>query len=343
MSAETPSPKNVHLWQANYKSAKTLETIIRVLCGFFAVISIATTAGIIGTLVFETIEFFQEVPLWQFLTDTRWTPLFASKQFGIFVLMSATLLTSTIAISVAVPLGLRSAIFLSEYASTTMRKTLKPLLEVLAGIPSVVFGYFALLTVTPFLQEIFDFVRTPIPIPAWLDFLPFTQYYEPDFFLELPFPYLEGFNALSAGLVLGISITPLVASLSEDAIYSVPQGLRDGAYALGATKRETILAVVIPAALSGIVASNIMTISNAVGKTKKVTNSAGQNPNLGINPYVPVMTMTAYIVQVSLGDTAVGTLPYKTIFAVGMTLFLMTLTLNIFSFWFVRRFRERYE
>ena len=343
MSAETPSSKNVHLWQANYESAKTLETIIRVLCGFFAVISIATTAGIIGTLIFETIEFFQEVPLWQFLTDTRWTPLFASKQFGIFVLMSATLLTSTIAILVAVPLGLLSAIFLSEYASTTMRKPLKPLLEVLAGIPSVVFGYFALLTVTPFLQEIFDFVRTPIPIPAWLDFLPFTQYYEPDFFLELPFPYLEGFNALSAGLVLGISITPLVASLSEDAIYSVPQGLRDGAYALGATKRETILAVVIPAALSGIVASIILAISRAVGETMIVTLAAGQNPNLGFNPFVPVMTMTAYIVQVSLGDTAVGTLPYKTIFAVGMTLFLMTLTLNIFSFWFVRRFRERYE
>lgn len=343
MTAEIPARRAPSLWQANYQKARTLEKIIRGICGFFAIISIATTAGIIGTLIFETFEFFQEVPFWNFLTDTRWTPLFASKQFGIFVLMSATMLTSTIAISVALPLGLLSAIFLSEYASPTIRSILKPLLEVLAGIPSVVFGYFALLTVTPFLQKVFDWVRTPIGIPAWMDFLPFTNYYEPDYFLEIPFPYLEGFNALSAGLILGVSITPLVASLSEDAIYSVPQSLRDGAYALGATKRETILAVVIPAALSGIVASIILAISRAVGETMIVTLAAGQNPNLGFNPFVPVMTMTAYIVQVSLGDTAVGTLPYKTIFAVGMTLFLMTLTLNIFSFWFVRRFRERYE
>ena len=343
MSAETPFEKSTSLWQANYKQAKLTESIIKGLCGVFAFISIVTTAGIIATLVFETLEFFKEVPFERFITDTRWTPLFTSQQFGIFVLVSATLLTSSIAISVAVPLGLLSAIFLSEFASPTVRKVLKPILEVLAGIPSVVFGYFALLTVTPFLQSIFDFVRTPIEILAWLDFLPFTNYYEPDYFLELPFPFLQGFNALSAGLVLGISITPLVASLSEDALYSVPQNLRDGAYALGATKREAITAVVIPAALSGIVASVILAISRAVGETMIVTLAAGQNPTLGFNPFVPVMTMTAYIVQVSLGDTAVGTLPYKTIFAVGMTLFLMTLTLNIFSFWFVRRFRERYE
>lgn len=343
MSAETPFGKSTNLWQANYKQAKLTENIIKALCGFCAVISIVTTAGIIATLIFETIEFFKEVPFWRFITDTRWTPLFTSQQFGIFVLISATLLTSSIATLVAVPLGLLSAIFLSEFASPTVRKVLKPILEVLAGIPSVVFGYFALLTVTPFLQSIFDFVRTPVAIPAWLDFLPFTNYYEPDYFLEIPFPFLQGFNALSAGLVLGISITPLVASLSEDALYSVPQSLRDGAYALGATKREVITAVVIPAALSGIVASVILAISRAVGETMIVTLAAGQNPTLGFNPFVPVMTMTAYIVQVSLGDTAVGTLPYKTIFAVGMTLFLMTLTLNIFSFWFVRRFRERYE
>ncbi|NEQ45714.1 MAG: phosphate ABC transporter permease subunit PstC [Leptolyngbya sp. SIOISBB] len=343
MSAETPFEKSSSLWQANYQQAKLTENIIKGLCGFFAIISIVTTAGIIGTLIFETIEFFKEVPFWRFITDTRWTPLFTSQQFGIFVLISATLLTSSIAISMAVPLGLLSAIFLSEFASPNVRKVLKPILEVLAGIPSVVFGYFALLTVTPFLQAIFDFVRTPIEIPAWLDFLPFTNYYEPDYFLEIPFPFLQGFNALSAGLVLGISITPLVASLSEDALYSVPQSLRDGAYAIGATKREVITAVVIPGALSGIVASVILAISRAVGETMIVTLAAGQNPTLGFNPFVPVMTMTAYIVQVSLGDTAVGTLPYKTIFAVGMTLFLMTLTLNIFSFWFVRRFRERYE
>ncbi|MGF1459050.1 MAG: phosphate ABC transporter permease subunit PstC [Leptolyngbyaceae cyanobacterium] len=343
MSAEAPFKKDSSLWQANYSRAKLVENCIKTVCAVFAIISILTTAGIIGTLIFETIEFFKIVPFWRFITDTRWTPLFSSKQFGIFVLISATLLTSSIAILVAIPLGLMSAIFLSEFASPGVRKIFKPLLEILAGIPSVVFGYFALLTVTPVLQTLFDFVRTPIQIPAGLDFLPFTNYYEPDYFLELPFPYLEGFNALSAGLVLGISITPLVASLSEDAIYSVPQSLRNGAYALGATKRETITAVVIPAALSGIVASVILAISRAVGETMIVTLAAGQNPNLGFNPFVPVMTMTAYIVQVSLGDTAVGTLPYKTIFAVGMTLFLMTLILNLFSFWFVRRFRERYE
>lgn len=343
MPVETPLPRSTNLWQANYRSAKAVEIVVQLICGLCAVISVATTVGIIGTLIFETIEFFKEVPLWRFLTDTRWTPLFASKQFGILVLISATLLTSAIAIFVAVPIGLLSAIFLSEYASPAIRKIFKPLLEVLAGIPSVVFGYFALLTVTPFLQKMFDLVRTPIEIPAGLSFLPFTHYYEPDYFLELPFPYLEGFNALSAGLVLGISITPLVASLSEDALYSVPQSLRDGAYALGATKREAITAVVMPAALSGIVASVILAISRAVGETMIVTLAAGQNPTLGFNPFVPVMTMTAYIVQVSLGDTAVGTLSYKTIFAVGMTLFLMTLTLNLFSFWFVRRFRERYE
>jgi phosphate transport system permease protein len=343
MSAEVPTHKDEALWQANYQRAKNREKIVERICGLFALISIATTAGIIGTLIFETIEFFKEVPFSQFVTDTRWTPLFASKQFGIFVLISATLLTSSIAISVAVPLGLLSAIFLSEYASPRTRGLLKPLLEVLAGIPSVVFGYFALLTVTPFLQAIFDFLAKSVEIPPWLAFLPFTNFYEPDYFLELPIPFLQTFNALSAGLVLGISITPLVASLSEDAIYSVPQSLRDGAYAVGATKRETILAVVIPAALSGIVASVILAVSRAVGETMIVTLAAGQNPTLGFNPFVPVMTMTAYIVQVSLGDTAVGTLPFKTIFAVGMTLFCMTLVLNIFSFWFVRRFRERYE
>ncbi len=343
MPAKNSMSESPSLWRVNYQSARTLERFIKVICGLFAFISIATTLGIIATLIVETIEFFQEVPLWHFLTDTRWTPLFASKQFGIFVLVSATLLTSTIAILVAIPLGLLSAIFLSEYASPGVRQILKPMLEILAGIPSVVFGYFALLTVTPALQWLFDLVRTPFTIPAWLSFLPFTVYYEPDYFMELPFPYLEGFNSLSAGLVLGISITPLVASLSEDAIHAVPQELKDGAYAMGATKRETILGVVIPAALSGIVASIILAVSRAIGETMIVTLAAGQNPTLGFNPFVPVMTMTAYIVQVSLGDTPFGTLAYKTIFAVGMTLFLMTLVLNIFSYWFVRRFRERYE
>jgi phosphate transport system permease protein len=282
-----------------------------VLFATFAFISVATTIGIVLTLIFETVEFFQEVSLWQFLTDRQWTPLFTNAQFGIFVLISATFLTSAIAIAVALPIGLLAAICLSEYAPSRVRRWLKPALEILAGVPSVVFGYFALLLVTPFLQRFI--------------------------------PGLQGFNALSAGLVLGISIIPLVASLSEDAIYSVPRSLRNGAYALGATKREVILSVVLPAALSGIVASFILSISRAVGETMIVTIAAGQNPTLALNPLVPVQTMTAYIVQVSLGDTPAGSLAYKTIFVVGMTLFLITLVLNIFSFWFVRRFREKYE
>lgn len=311
MVSEVPADNSAALWRPNRQRSKQIQNIVVFITGAFAAISIVTTLGIVATLISETFEFFQEVPVWNFLTDRRWTPLFSSKQFGIFVLISATLLTSFIAILVALPLGLLAAICLSEYAAPDVRRVLKPILEVLAGVPTVVFGYFALLSVTPFLQK----------------------------FL----PNLQGFNALSAGLVLGVSIIPLVASLSEDAIYAVPRSLRDGSYAVGATKRETIVAVVLPAALSGIVASLILAISRAIGETMIVTLAAGQNPTLGFNPFVPVMTMTAFIVQVSLGDTPAGSLAFKTIFAVGMTLFLMTLVLNLFSFWFVRRFREKYE
>ena len=298
-------------WQPKRNRAKLIESIVKFICGSFAAISILTTIGILGTLIFEAIAFLQEVPLSQFLTDTRWTPLFASKQFGIFVLVSATVMISIISILVALPLGLLCAICLSEYASPKVRKLLKPILEILAGVPTVVYGYFALLTVTPFLQTFI--------------------------------PPLQGFNALSAGLVLGVMITPMVASLSEDALYSVPRSLKDGAYALGATKRETVTSVILPAALSGIVASLILAISRAIGETMIVTLAAGANPTLGFNPFVPVMTMTAYIVQVTAGDAPHGTIEYKTIFAVGMTLFLLTFALNIFSFWFVRRFREKYD
>ncbi|MBW4455172.1 MAG: phosphate ABC transporter permease subunit PstC [Nostoc indistinguendum CM1-VF10] len=304
-------PSNSNLWQPNRALSKSVETGVKALFALFAFISVITTIGIVLTLVFETVEFFQEVSIWQFLTDTQWTPLFTNKQFGIMVLISATLLISVIAIAVALPLGLLAAICLSEYAPAKLRKWLKPALEVLAGVPTVVFGYFALFTVTPFLQTFI--------------------------------PGMQGFNALSAGIVLGISIIPLVASLSEDALYSVPRSLREGAYALGSTKRETIISVVLPAALSGIVASFILAISRAIGETMIVTIAAGQNPQLGLNPLVPIQTMTAYIVQVSKGDTPAGSLAYKTIFAVGMTLFLITLALNIFSYWFVRRFREKYE
>lgn len=331
------------LWKPDYRNAKAIELFVRFICGLFAVVSIITTLGILSTLIFETFQFFQEVSFWHFVTATRWKPLFTPPEYGISVLITGTLMTSLIAILVAVPLGLLSAIFLSEYAVLAVRKTLKPVLEVLAGIPSVVFGYFAVLTVTPVLQAIFNFLSTPIEIPPALAFLPFTIELEPELFFQLPIPFLGVFNALSAGIVLGISITPLIASLSEDAIYAVPQSLRDGAYALGATKRETVLAVVLPAALSGIVASIVLAVSRAIGETMIVTLAAGQNPILRFNPFEPVMTMTAYIVQVSTGDVAFGTLRYRTIFAVGMTLFSITLVLNIFSFWFVRRYRERYE
>jgi phosphate transport system permease protein len=304
-------PSNSNLWQPNRTLSKRVEIGVRSLFALFAFVSVATTIGIVLTLIFETAEFFREVSIWQFLTETQWTPLFTDKKFGVMVLVSATLLISVIAIAVALPLGLLAAICLSEYAPAKLRKWLKPLLEILAGVPTVVFGYFALLTVTPFLQTFI--------------------------------PGMQGFNALSAGLVLGISIIPLVASLSEDALYAVPRSLREGAYAVGATKRETIISVVLPAALSGIVASFILAISRAIGETMIVTIAAGQNPQLALNPLVPIQTMTAYIVQVSKGDTPAGSLAYKTIFSVGMTLFLITLALNIFSYWFVRRFREKYE
>lgn len=274
-------------------------------------VSILTTLGIVAVLFVETVEFFRAVPLWRFLTDTQWTPLFADKQFGIVVLASATVLTSAIALAVALPVGLLSAVYLSEMASGRVRRALKPVLEILAGVPTVVYGYFALLFVTPLLQR---FV-----------------------------PGISGLNGLSAGLVMGVMIIPLVASLSEDALFAVPQGLRDGAYALGATRTQVTIRVVLPAALSGIVASFILAVSRAVGETMVVAIAAGQSPRLTLNPFVPIETMTAYIVQVSLGDTPAGTLEFKTIFAVGMTLFLMTLALNVASHRLVRRYRQRYE
>lgn len=343
MSSEVPIGSDASLWRPNHERAAALEKVVRAVCGFFALISIATTLGILSTLVFETLQFFREVSFWHFITATSWKPLFTPPEYGIIVLVCGTLMTSLIAITVAIPLGLLCAIFLSEYAVSPVRRILKPVLEVLAGVPSVVFGYFALLTVTPVLQWIFGFLSFSTPIPEWLTFLPFTISFEPEHFFQLPIPYLGVFNALSAGIVLGVSITPLVASLSEDAIYSVPQALRDGAYALGATKREVVTSVVLPASLSGIVASIVLAISRAVGETMIVTLAAGQNPILRFNPFEAVMTMTAYIVQVSTGDVAHGTLKYQTIFAVGTVLFCITLCLNVFSFWFVRRFRERYE
>lgn len=287
------------------------ETLIVALLFTSALISIATTAGILYTLSIETFHFFQRVSLIDFLTDTQWTPLFTEKHYGIWPLAVATIIVSTIAMFVSLPLGLLAAIGLSEYLSNRTARIIKPILEILAGIPTVVYGYFALLFVTPVLRRII--------------------------------PQLEVFNALSAGFVMGIMILPLVASLSEDAMRAVPHSLREGAYALGATKLEVIWRVVIPSSLSGIVAAFILAISRAIGETMIVAIAMGQVPRLTFNPLVAMEAMTAYIVQVSLGDTPHGTLEYQTIFAVGTTLFLITMSLNLLSYRFLKRFREVYE
>ena len=283
-------------------------TAFMVLC---TMMSVLTTAGIVFVLLFQALQFFGEVSFIEFITGTRWTPLFQSKHFGVLALVSATFLTAALSMVVALPLGLLSAIFLSEYAPGPVRRIVKPVLEVLAGIPTVVYGYFALLFVTPILQSISEDIYV--------------------------------FNAMSASIVMGIMILPMVASLSEDAMRAVPRSLREAAYGLGATRLEVSTRVVVPAALSGIVSAFILAISRAIGETMIVTIAAGQTPNFTLNPFVPIETMTAYIVQVSLGDTPTGTLEYKTIFAVALLLFGITLVMNLLSQYVVRRFREEYE
>jgi phosphate transport system permease protein len=276
-----------------------------------ALLSIGTTIGIIAVLTVETFQFLRQVPIVEFLTGTEWTPLFAVPRFGVLPLVTGTMLVSLIAMLVSLPMGLLSAIYLSEYAGPNVRRVVKPVLELLAGVPTVVYGYFALLFVTPLLQRF---------IPA-----------------------LSGFNALSPGIVMGIMILPLVSSLAEDAMRGVPRGLREGSYALGATKMQTSLRVVVPAAFSGITAAFILAVSRAIGETMIVAIAAGQQPRLTFDPTVPVETMTAYIVQISLGDTPQGTLEYRTIFAVGMLLFVGTFGLNLASAWLRERYREEYS
>ena len=276
-----------------------------------ALLSVGTTVGIILVLAVETAAFLREVPITEFLFGTEWTPLFSSPSFGVLPLVAGTALVSAIAMLVALPMGLLSAVYLSEYADSRVRRVLKPVLELLAGVPTVVYGYFALLFVTPLLQRFI--------------------------------PDLGGFNALSPGIVMGIMILPLVSSLSEDAMRAVPNGLREGSYALGATKMQTSLRVVVPAAFSGITAAFILAVSRAVGETMIVAIAAGQQPRLTFDPTVQIETMTAYIVQVSLGDTPQGTLEYRTIFAVGMLLFIGTFGLNVVSAWLRRRYREEYS
>jgi phosphate transport system permease protein len=294
------------------KSSRDIrEGVVRALLFGAAAISLLTTGGIVIALFTEAFQFFQRVPLTEFLGSTEWTPLFEDQKFGTWALVSATVTTSMIAMLIAVPLGLLAAVYLSEFATRRSREILKPLLEILAGVPTVVYGFFALLVVTPFLKNF---------IPA-----------------------LSTYNALSAGLIMGIMILPLVASLSEDAMSAVPLALREGAYGLGSTRFEVAVKVVFPAALSGIVAAVILGLSRAVGETMIVAIAAGQNPNFSFNPTESMATMTSYIVQVSLGDTPAGSLAYQTIFAVGATLFVMTFTMNAFSQWFVRKFREVYD
>jgi phosphate transport system permease protein len=285
------------------------ERVIELLLVLSGLVSVLTTAGILYTLAAETAAFFSEVSLWEFLTGTVWTPLFTDKHFGILPLVAGTLLTSGIAIAVALPFGLMAAIYLSEFAPSWARRALKPTLELLAGVPTIVYGYFALVFVTPILQAVL--------------------------------PNLAGFNALSAGLVMGIMIIPMISSLSEDALASVPNGLREAAYGLGSTKLSAIFRVVVPAATSGVAASVILATSRAIGETMIVAIAAGQQPRFTFDPRVSIETMTTYIVQISMGDVPAGTLEYRTIFAVGSTLFLMTFAMNVVSQRLSRKFRER--
>ena len=297
--------------RSNLPQRHRRERLVGAVLTAFSMVSILTTLGIVAVLLFEALGFFRAVSPIEFLTGTRWTPLFQPQHFGVLPLLSGSLLIAFGAAAVALPLGLLSAIYLSEYAHTRVRAILKPALEILAGVPTVVYGYFALTFVTPFLRLI------------W--------------------PNTEIFNALSAAIVMGIMIIPMVSSLSEDALSAVPRSLREGAYALGATKFEVATRTVVPAALSGILASFILAISRAIGETMIVTIAAGATPKLTLNPLESVQTMTAYIAQVSLGEVPHGTLEYKTIFAVGLTLFFITLLMNLVSNAVLRKYREVYE
>ena len=286
------------------------EKLIEAILLGAAAVSVMTTLGIVYVLVSESIQFFSHVSIVDFLTDTQWTPLFDDAHFGIMVLISGTLVSSAVALLVAIPMGTVIAIYLSEFANGKVREVAKPVLELLGGIPTIVFGYFALLVVTPILQ----------------------------FF----FPSLPGFSLLSAGLVMGIMIVPYIASLSEDAMRAVPMSMREGAYAMGSTKLYTAIHVVVPAAISGLAASYILAISRAVGETMILAVAAGMQPNLTWNPAEPAATITSYIVQVALGDLPHGSIGYQTIFAAGLMLLLITLVFNILGQWLRAKYRETY-
>ena len=289
------------------KGRDRLVEFILLLAGLVAVF---TTIAIVCVLVYESSFFFRTVSIGEFLTDTMWTPLFADARYGILPLVSGTLTTTMVALLVAIPVGTTIAIYLSEFAPHRLRETVKPILELLGAVPTVVYGYFALLMVTPLLQKLI--------------------------------PGLPGFNMLSAGLVIGLMIVPYVATVGEDAMRAVPRYMREGSYAMGATRLQTALRVVVPGALSGIAAAYILGISRAVGETMVVAIAAGMQPQLTFNPTEPAATITAYIVQVSLGDLPHGSIGYQSIFAAGLVLMLITLVFNVIGFFLTRRFREAY-
>ena len=292
------------------RSRMIREKIIEFLLFLAAFSSVATTTAIVYILISETLPFFAQIPLKDVLFDNQWTPLFDDAHYGIGVLLSGTLVSSAVALAVAIPLGTIIALYLSEFASFTVREVAKPVLELLSGVPTIIFGYFALLVVTPALQY---------------------------FFPELP-----GFSLLSAGLVMGIMIIPYVASISEDAMRAVPMNLREGSYAMGATRFQTAVRVVTPAAFSGIVAAYILGISRAVGETMILAVAAGMQPNLTWNPAEPAATITSYIVQVALGDLPHGSIGYQTIFVAGLALFIITLMFNMLGFWLRKKYRQAY-
>ena len=286
------------------------ERVIEALLLLAAFVSVFTTTAIVYILVKESWVFFQHVPLTDFLFDTQWTPLFDDAHYGIMVLLSGTITSSMVALLVAIPLGTVIAIYLSEFAPFSVREIAKPFLELLGGIPTIIYGYFALLVLTPLLQIVF--------------------------------PNLPGFNLLSAGIVMGIMIIPYVASLSEDAMRAVPMALREGSYAMGATRLQTALRVVVPSATSGIAAAYILGVSRAVGETMILAVAAGMQPNLTFNPTEPGATVTSFIVQVALGDLPHGSIGYQTIFAAGLTLMLLTLGFNLVGYYMRKKYREVY-
>jgi phosphate transport system permease protein len=290
---------------------KIKERIIEKALLFSALITILTTVGIIWVIVAESYSFFKEISIVDFLTDPKWTPLYAEKHFGILPLITGTLLTTLIAVAVALPTGLTIAVYLNEYAPRRFGKSIKPMLEILAAVPTVVYGYFALVVVTPFLQKLI--------------------------------PGMSGFNALSPGIVMGIMIIPFVSSLSEDSLRAVPDSLREAAYGMGSTRFQTAFRVLVPAASSGIISSVILALSRAIGETMIVAIAAGQQPRFTLNPLVPIETITTYIVQVSSGDVPNDSLEFKTIFAAGFSLFILTFILNNISFWINKKFRQQYE